>query len=170
MAGFKVDFTAKDVEAKGARGFDPLPGGFYECDITDIEVVEVKNGDNKGKPMFKVELTISEGNFAKRKLWSNVMLYNVYNKEGEIDNWFLTQFLKATGNGDAVISGDVPGVESFDGKHVTASVRRVKDEHKNRIDSANGPHFKNTVNGFKFDDAEGGTAPTAAKRKNNLLP
>lgn len=73
MSTFKVDFTQDDIATTGAKDFEPLPSGFYEADITDIELVDVQQGANAGKPMFKVEATISEGEpFENRKLWFNV--------------------------------------------------------------------------------------------------
>ena len=79
MAGtFKVDFTQDDVQQSGARDFEPIPTWIYEADLTGIELVEVQNGANKGKPMFKVEATLSDEPYNNRKLWFNVMLFNLH--------------------------------------------------------------------------------------------
>ncbi len=172
MTAFKVDFTQDDVSTTGAKGFEPLPSGFYEVDITDIEITEVKSGPNAGKPMFKVETTISEGEaFENRKLWFNVMLFNLVGKDGSSQNWFLAQFLKATGNGHALTTGEIPSVENFEGKHVTVSVRRKVDVYKTRNATDDKTYYKNEVNGFKLDDeAETPTTGKTRGKRNSLLP
>lgn len=171
MTAFKVDFTQDDVSTTGAKGFEPLPSGFYEVDITDIEITEVKSGPNAGKPMFKVETTISEGEtFENRKLWFNVMLFNLVGKDGSSQNWFLAQFLKATGNGHALATGEIPSIEEFEGKHLTASVRKKRDNYKtNQMDDGK-VYFRNEVNGFKFDETETASTGKTRSKRNSILP
>ena len=170
MQDFKIDFTEEDKATTGARGFEPMPSGFYEADITDIEIVEVASGDNKGKPMFKVEYTLSDGNFANRKLWSNVMLFNVLDKDGKPNNWFLAQFLKATGNSVALDAGTIPAIEDLQGKHVTLSVRKSVNKYKTQRSADGETVFQNTVNGFKLDDEATTSSKPAAKKKSSILP
>ena len=168
MAGtFKVDFTQDDVQQSGARDFEPIPTGIYEADITGIELVEVQNGANKGKPMFKVEATLSDEPYNNRKQWFNVMLFNLPS-----GNWFLAQFLKATGNGYALETGEIPSAEDFDGKHVSLSVKRVKDDYKNKKDPKpdGSTWFKNQVNGFKFDEEGATTTAKPRSKKVSILP
>lgn len=164
---FKVDFTQDDVQQTGARSFEPLSTGIYEADITDIELVEVKNGPNKGKPMFKVETTLSDEEYKNRKIWFNVMLFNLPS-----GNWFLAQFLKATGNSHALETGEIPSAEDFDGKHVSLSVKRVKDDYKNKkVPKSDGSTwFKNSVNGFKLEDDDAPTTTKPRSKKASILP
>lgn len=167
MTAFKVDFTQDDIATTGARGFEPLPSGFYETDITDIEITEVKNGPNAGKSMFRVEVTISEGEtHENRKLWFNVMLFNI--KSG---NWFLAQFLKATGNAAALESGEIPSIEEFEGKHIVCSVRKKKDDYRTKKMDDGVTYFKNEVNGFKLEQAdEIAVGKDNNRKRNSILP
>ena len=125
MAGmFKLNFSDED-KASSARGYDPVPAGQYQLAVTDIELAEVARGANEGKPYLKIEFTSQEedGPSKNRKFWANAMLFDL-----PTGNWFIAQFLKATGYGDAMDKGEIPGAEAFMGKVVTAEVSRVKDK------------------------------------------
>ena len=164
---FKLNFSDED-KASSARGFDAVPAGQYQLAVTDIELTEVSRGANAGKPYFNVEFTSQEedGPTKNRKFWANVMLFDLPS-----GNWFLAQFLKATGNGDALETGNVPGAEGFMGKVVTAQVSRVKDKYKDEQEpKPNGEHwYKNEIKGFVVDDDSVGT-PAGRKRKSSILP
>ena len=165
---FKLNFSEAD-KASSARGFDAVPAGTYTLAVTDIELAEVKRGPNEGKPFFKVEFTSQEedGPTKNRKFWANVMLFDVPS-----GNWFLAQFLKATGNSDALETGNVPGADGFMGKTVQAMVSRVKDKYKDEQDpKPNGEHwYKNEIKGFVVDDDEVTNTPAGRKKKSSLLP
>ena len=167
--GFKINFSEEDrnVEARSAV-FDPLPTGDYPCVISDMDLAEVKNGPNQGKFMFKVTLTVEDPENEKangRKFWPNIMLFEV--KGG---NWFLAQFLKATGNHDALVSGVVPEAEAFLGKELIANVRRVKDDYAMQGQPEGSPIiYKNEVKGFMPKNAEN-VAKGKAKKTNSILP
>ena len=164
---FKLNFSDED-KASSPRGFDAVPAGQYQLAVTDIELTEVSRGANASKPYFKVEFTSQEedGPTKNRKFWANVMLFDLPS-----GNWFLAQFLKATGNGDALETGNVPGAEGFIGKVVTAQVSRVKDKYKDEQEpKQNGEHwYKNEIKGFVVDDDSVGT-PAGRKRKSSILP
>ena len=50
--------------------FDPLPDSKY-----NVEIVEATNTTTaKGKTMFKVTFTVLDGDFANRKLWTNLTI------------------------------------------------------------------------------------------------
>ena len=49
-------------------GFEPLPDGAYNVQISEASVGQTKNG----KTMFKVTFTVLDGPHANRKLWSNM--------------------------------------------------------------------------------------------------
>lgn len=166
---FKINFTDED-KASSARGFDAVPAGQYQLAVTDIELDHVKKGPNEGKPYFKVEFTSQEedGPSKNRKFWANAMLFDIPS-----GNWFLAQFLKATGHGDALETGQVPGAEGFMGKVVTAQIARVKDKYKNENEpKPNGESwYRNDIKGFVFDDDEDSVGtPTGRKKKSSLLP
>lgn len=87
MDGIRVNMSSK--EGKSVT-LEPLPSGKYLMAITECEVVEVSSGDNEGKPMFSLELTVQDGDYENRKAWTNVMLF-----EGAL--YSLSQMLKAQG-------------------------------------------------------------------------
>jgi hypothetical protein len=75
----RINMTAK--EAKSGP-MDPLPNGKYLVAITDIEVAEVQNApkpgkkDNRGEKYYKIELTVQEGEYDGRLIWTNAMLFD----------------------------------------------------------------------------------------------
>ena len=90
--GIRVNMSAK--EGKSAT-LEPLPNGKYLMAITDIEVDTIKPGgegkpENVGKPMFKIELTVQDGDYESRMAWTNVMLF-----DGAL--YSVSQMLKAQG-------------------------------------------------------------------------
>lgn len=167
---FKLDFTDDD-KTSTSKSFEPgrIPSGPQNCAVTDIELAAVKSGPNKDKPYLKVELTIQDGDYENSKLWCNIMLFNVTG-----GNWFMAQFLKATGHADALETGNVPTADQFEGAEVVANVRRVKDKWKNdeepRPDGTS--WYKNVVNGFILpeDGAVNNVAPKGRTTKKSLLP
>ena len=62
--GFTVNFS--DVQ-----NFEALPAGIYSVAIVDMEEV---NSSPSGFPYFKVTMEILDGEFANRRLWSNLSL------------------------------------------------------------------------------------------------
>lgn len=90
--GIRVNMSAK--EGRSVTN-DPLPTGKYHMAITDIELDKIKPGgegkpENVGKPMFKVELTVQDGDYADRLAWTNVMCF-----DGAL--YSIAQMLKAQG-------------------------------------------------------------------------
>lgn len=167
---FKLNFSEEDkTSTPFAGGFEPVPNGDYVCNITNTELKEVSKGGNAGKPYLRVELTVSEGDYENRKFWPNVMLFDVTG-----GNWFISQFLRATGNADALETGNIPLGSAFEGKEVTARVVRVKDKYKNEKDGPKPdgtPWYKNEVKGFVVDDeATEGVKPAGRKKRDTLLP
>lgn len=166
---FKLDFTEDDKNST-SKSYEPgrIPSGPQPCAVTDIDIAQVKSGANQGKSYWKVELTIQDGPFENSKLWPNIMLFNVTG-----GNWFMAQFLKATGHADALETGDLPLAGDFIGAQVVAQVKRVKDKYKNdkepRKDGSS--WYKNEVGGFVVDeDATATSAPKGRTKKASLLP
>ena len=165
MSGFKINFSAEDKSSE-ARGFEALPGGKYKFNITDVSLATVNSGANEGKPYMKLELTMAEGEqFTGRKVWSNIMLFQL-----PAGNWFLAQFLKATGNADALETGEVPDIETFIGKQVTCIITKKLDKYAMDRSNDNEPIYRNDVSGFISDTDEESVPAKGRARKNPLAP
>lgn len=72
-----------------AKGFEPLPEGYYF-----VTVKKVTDGTAKsGRPMALLELEVNDGPWKNRKLWHNV----TFIAKGEKGHGFTVQVLKAFG-------------------------------------------------------------------------
>ncbi len=70
---FKLNMTDKEAASKD---FELPPSGSYVCRITDIELDEVKKqGDNFGKPFWKLTLVVEDGAYAGTTIFTTVMLF-----------------------------------------------------------------------------------------------
>lgn len=86
--GIRVNMSGKEGASKT---LEPLPSGRYVMAITDCDLDECgPTSKNPGKPMFKIELTVQEGQYENRKAWTNVMLF-----EGAL--YSISQMLQAQG-------------------------------------------------------------------------
>jgi hypothetical protein len=139
--GLRVNFTKEEAESE-ARDFELLPNGTYVGVITECELRHSKSKKNLGKPMYNLTITISQGKYAKRKVWALVMLWN-----GAL--YSLSQLLKALGY---PLDGTVPEADWFVGKQIGFTLRR-EAERKKLDDDGNdtGEKWpaKNSVGGFK---------------------
>lgn len=154
----KVNFSGEEASSE-ARDFEPLPSGKYGVRITDVELRECgPNSKNAGKPYWNIEFTVQEGNHENRRLWSNCMLF-----EGAL--YTLAQLLKATGNEQALESGEVPEPDVFIGSPVTVNVRKERDNYREERDGSDEPLWKNEVKGIKAPAGDG-----ASKEGSTLLP
>ena len=66
MSPFKIDMS--DV----GEGFDPIPAGAYPIVVSTVKQSE-EDGPS-GFPYFILELTVAEGEFENRKLWTNLSM------------------------------------------------------------------------------------------------
>lgn len=154
----RVNFSEEEAASEG-KSFDAIPSGRYLVNITDIELRESKSEKNNGKPYWHVELTVQEGDFEDRKLWTNVMLF-----EGAL--YSLSQLLKSTGFEDSIKKGIVPSADSLMGKQCVAVVRRQVDKYLQDQDPTGKPEFKNEVKGFQPAGAVSGAKAGAG----SMLP
>jgi hypothetical protein len=110
---------------------EPLPSGHYLMAITDIDLDQCgPDSKNPGKDMFKVELTVQDGDYENRKAWTNVMLF-----DGAL--YSIAQMIKAQGVdikevGDSAefqVPGfavnEIPGPEYWMGKQFVCRVKLV---------------------------------------------
>jgi hypothetical protein len=56
-------------QSSNTNSYEPVPAGKYETTIFDVQAETVKSGPNEGKPRWKVQLKIAEGQFENRRLF-----------------------------------------------------------------------------------------------------
>jgi len=66
MSPFKIDMS--DV----GEGFDPIPAGVYPIVVSSLKQSE-EDGPS-GYPYIIVEMTVADGEFENRKLWTNLSM------------------------------------------------------------------------------------------------
>lgn len=157
LSDLRVNFSEEEASSE-ARDFDPLPGGKYLCKITDYEVRYSTSEKNNGKPYWAITLTVQDGKYEGRKVWSNVMLFN-----GAL--YSLAQLLKAIGREDALKSGKIPNGDELLGKDVVINLAKQRDTYKEQQYDDGEKYFKNEVKGFKSADSLAG-----ASGEGSLLP
>lgn len=178
--GIRVNMSSKEGKS---RTLDPLPSGKYLVAITDCDLEEIKPGgsgkpENVGKPMFALEVTVQEGEYAERKAWSRVMLF-----EGAL--YTISQMLVAVGV-DVREVGDraefqvegyepnvIPGPEWWLGKQMVARIKRVparKVKNKNTGEIREYDEG-NEIKGFMPAAAwKPGSSPKSTSGTQSLLP
>jgi hypothetical protein len=172
--GIKINMTAKEGKSVTLL---PLPSGQYHVAVSDCDIQEVSQGDNEGKPMYNLELTVQDGDYENRKVWSLIMLF-----EGAL--YSISQMLKAQGievkeigdRAEFQVPGFepnvVPGPNWWMGKHFVVRVKLMPK----RKDKKSGKEYdeKAEVKGFMSakdwdpskspkKSAEGGTGAPANK-------
>lgn len=112
-----INISASDLAPKS--DYSLLPAGTYSTTIYDIETLEVKSGENAGKPQFKIQLRVSEGEFENRRLFTYVPLYT-----GKAF-WKTQAFFEALGYDMKDGKFTVPATKDLMGKPVGAKVKIV---------------------------------------------
>lgn len=154
-------------EVEAPEEIKPMPRGKYNFAITGVEEDEVKNGANAGCPLYKIELTVTEGEYENRKVWDNMSLIPPYQgqdgKPKKGTYWRVQQLLNATGidasEGDLDLE-DLDGegttlVEHLDGQNVTVELNYVGENTDPK--TGNTYKAKNTVKRY-IAGAEVGTS------------
>jgi hypothetical protein len=142
----RVNFSEKEASSE-ARDFTPLPAGKYHVSISDISVAFCgPNSKNPGKPYYSIELTVLDGPFSNRKVFTNCMLF-----EGAL--YTLVSIQKAL---NMPLNGKVPTPDELQGKEFIVSVKNIVNDYKAKQDdwsAADGPKpRKNEVGSFfKYD-------------------
>jgi len=57
-------------KAEAPQGFDPLPANTYEAEVELAEYKQTKTG----KDMFMLTFRVTQGEYAGRKLWTNIVI------------------------------------------------------------------------------------------------
>lgn len=112
-----INISAGDLAPKS--DYSLLPAGTYSATIFDLETLEVKSGENAGKPQFKIQLRISEGEFENRRLFTYVPLYT-----GKAF-WKTQAFFEALGYDMKDGKFSVPAPKDLMGKAIAAKVKVV---------------------------------------------
>lgn len=68
-----INITNEDLSQQSS--YEPVPAGTYNTTVFEVTPTEVKSGDNAGKPQYKIQLRISEGQNTNRRLFTYVPLY-----------------------------------------------------------------------------------------------
>jgi hypothetical protein len=110
-----INISQGDLAPKNE--YSLLPAGTYSTTIFDIETLEVKNGENAGKPQFKIQLRVSEGEFENRRLFTYVPLYT-----GKAF-WKTQAFFEALGYDMKDGKFTVPPTNDLMGKAIGAKVK-----------------------------------------------
>lgn len=121
-------------EAK-KRSFDPLPAGWYQMRVSNIELTKSKGEKYAGAAMFKIEFEVTEDSepkdedgaaeFGGRRAWRSLLL-----AEGTF-GWGAGDFLRAIGACDIQAGNvEVPTPEEFDyvGQVLMVRMSAQKDE------------------------------------------
>jgi len=102
-------------QSSSTNSYEPVPAGKYETTIYDVQAETVKSGQNAGKPRWKVQLRIAEGQHENRRLFVLIPLYVAG------DFWKTQSFFESLGYS---VKGnfEVPDTNELLGKPVVARV------------------------------------------------
>ena len=131
----------ENLPQSSSTSYEPVPAGKYETTIFDVQAETVKSGQNEGKPRWKVQLKIADGEFENRRLFVLIPLYVAG------DFWKTQSFFESLGY---PVKGnfDVPEINELLGKPVVARVviREAQGEYP----------ADNNVSGFEKGTAKSG--------------
>ncbi len=94
MATLDIDFDTTEQEPDQGRDFSPLPSGTYTAMVTGSDVKTAKTGGTYAK----FEFTIIDGQYANRKVWSQITLTNQNSDAMKIGKAQLTSLCLAVGH------------------------------------------------------------------------
>lgn len=175
MSKFTLNLTGQKVQdsSSGGNDFKPLPQGTYAATIYDVKEGEYGSESNKGRPKFDVQVRISEGEYANRRLFTHVPLFLEWGSGA--DAFAFYDFFGPFVTGDPksfrahvkelVESGegelDLPTPNDLLGREVEVHVKVVPDNWKWRQAQEENPDAKledfnrNEIASFKLPDKSG---------------
>lgn len=105
--------------------YEPLPKGKYNVNIFDVQADTVKSGENAGKPRWKVQLKVADGDYENRRIFTLIPLYVAG------DFWKTQSFFEALGYDLKSGKFEVPAINDLLGKSVVArvTVREAQGEY-----------------------------------------
>lgn len=132
-----VNITGDAVKASRTVGvgFDPLPSGWYNCTIYDIEEKEFKNkGKHPGDTYLNLELRVAEGDFENRRVFAMVPLFERWAPGPKTPDGFptlLIPFLEGLGYDlEDVEELEIPEDEDLIGEYITVRVAVEVDDYR----------------------------------------
>ena len=136
-----VNLSGKDVKKSENTGFAPLPAGKYNVSVFDLEESEYKSPNNKGKPMLRLQLRVSDGQKgANRRLFTNLGDFPYWGKkdgsgEDGSPNFLYFQFYKALGvvfpskDEEDEVEVSLPDLDEIEGATLAVKVKIVNDDY-----------------------------------------
>lgn len=132
-----VNITGDAVKASRSVGvgFDPLPSGWYNCSIYDIEEKEFRvKGKHPGDTYLNLELRVSEGDFENRRIFAMVPLFERWAPGPKTPDGFptlLIPFLEGLGYDlEGVEELEIPEDEDLIGEFITVRVSVEVDDYQ----------------------------------------
>lgn len=121
MSGLSINITSADLQ-QNTGSYSAVPAGTYAATIFNVELAQVKNGENAGKPQYKLQFRIAEGQYENRRLFTYVPLYT-----GKAF-WKTQAFFGALGYDMKDGQFTVPTPNELAGKPIAVKVTIVKDQ------------------------------------------
>lgn len=146
MSKLTINLTGQTVQEESAGpSFEALPAGTYKATLYDVEAGEYASEANKGRPKYDLEIRITEGEFAKRVLWTHVplflewapkpgkdkgadafMFYNFFGPmAGKTPKEFRAEVKELVESGDGQL--EIPTPEQLMGKEILVTIDNKKD-------------------------------------------
>lgn len=152
-----------DLSGADLKGFEPVPAGSYACNIYAAEMGETGGGGKlpQGTPKLQITFVVTEGEYAKRRFWSNYVIPpDDYENAAQLKG-MLVRFLTALGYDEKKITSGKFNLdlEDLSGKPCVVTVKVEK-----RYGGEDG-EMTNTVTGVKPE----GSAVTGAASKPGLV-
>lgn len=168
--GIKVNMTEQEASSAPREN---LPAGNYLVAVTDGSLAQSKSTKNAGKPYYSLTLTVQDGKYAGRNIYTNVMcfdgaLYSIVQMLKALDVPFQGQTFHVPDHEEM----EIPELDWFLGKEFVVQVKITPA----RKDPATGKEYdaRNDVKGWMAaKDWAGAPAEekkVAASTKNSLLP
>lgn len=157
--GIRVN-VSEEVAQSESRDLDPVPTGRYLVQIDGAEIKESNSEANPGKPYLSLELTIVDGEYEGRRMWTNIMLFG----KAYSAVWLGKALGVYNGVGDLVLPepGDLLGR-----KLVVKALRLGETTDKKDPSKTYGP--KNEVKGM-WSESEWTGAPTSTGNRPATAP
>ena len=147
-----LNFDAREVEP--ATAFEAIPAGRYQVVITDSDMRQTRAGNGH---YLWLEFEVTQGDYAGRKLWSNLNLDNPNPEAVRIANAELSAICRAVNvltPKDSVELHNLP---------LTVVVRCKKDQNDTIV---------NDIRGYEAREnpAQSGSVPAAQNAANSVPP